>query len=161
MSSSSRSTVDRNASQPSDHSAHHEQGPVWSQFATRCGSGSGKSNWSGVNIAAMVLGFVLFWPIGLIVLFWIMAGRNAWELPEAIRHQWSQMRRMWNREHDTDDNVVFNEYQQTQYDRIREIKDEIKSRSKRFGEFRAAAKRRADREEFNQFMSDTPSTVDG
>ncbi len=68
---------------------------------------------------------------------------------------------MWRKDHDVEDNVVFSEYQQTQYDRIREIKDEIKSRSKRFNDFRASAKRRADQEEFNQFMADSPSTVDG
>ena len=54
------------------------------------------------------------------------------------------------------DNVVFNEYQQTQYDRIREIKEEIKSRANRFSEFRMDAKRRADQEEFNRFMASGP-----
>lgn len=54
------------------------------------------------------------------------------------------------------DNVVFDEFQQTQYDRIREIKDEIKERSRRFAEFRARARRRADEAEFNEFMSEAP-----
>ena len=54
------------------------------------------------------------------------------------------------------DNVVFNEYQQTQYDRVNEIKEEIKVRAKRFYEFRSDAKRRADAEEFNNFMSNSP-----
>lgn len=53
-------------------------------------------------------------------------------------------------------NGVFNEYQQTQYDRIREIREEIKTRSNRFGEFGMNARRRADQEEFNSFMSDGP-----
>jgi hypothetical protein len=51
---------------------------------------------------------------------------------------------------------VFNTYQNTQYDRIREIKEEIRARAKRFSEFRADVKRRADEEEFNQFMSNAP-----
>lgn len=54
------------------------------------------------------------------------------------------------------DNSLFNEFQQTQYDRIREIKEEIKDRSNRFNEYRADAKRRADEEEFNNFMSSSP-----
>ena len=58
------------------------------------------------------------------------------------------------------DNVVFNEFQQTQYDRIREIRDEIKERSRRFAQFRANAKRRADEEEFNRFMGDAPGGGD-
>lgn len=111
----------------------------------------------------MVLGFVLFWPIGLFILYWIVTGRNVKELPEGIRDQWSKVsgsRSDSNGRNGRGDNVVFNEYQQTQYDRIRELKDEIKARSRRFVEFRANAKRRADEEEFNRFMSDAPGRSD-
>ena len=124
-----------------------------------CWKGGG--NWSGLNIAAMVFGFILFWPIGLFILFWIITGRSVQELYRWTRKQWGKLTENWN---DGDgfvtagrtDNVVFNEYQQTQFDRIREIKDEIKERSSRFADFRANAKRRADEEEFNRFMSDSP-----
>jgi len=122
----------------------------------RCGG-----NWSGLNIAAMVVGFVLFWPVGLFLLFWIITGRGVQELPDAIRSLWSRVDDAW-RGNDSDsratsENGVFNEFQQAQYERIREIKDEIKERARRFRDFRATAKRRADEEEFNQFMSDAPA----
>lgn len=122
-----------------------------------CGNWDGRGNWSGFNIAAMVVGFVIFWPIGLLILYWIIKGRNVKELPGAIRDQWSRMTG-GSKTNDgaRSDNVVFNEFQQTQYDRIREIKDEIKERSRRFSEFRASAKRRADEEEFSRFMSEAP-----
>lgn len=114
----------------------------------------------------MVIGFVLFWPIGLFILYWIITGRTVRELPRGIRRQWSRVSGKWHgsesfSQHGGKDNVVFDEFQQTQYDRIREIKDEIKERSRRFGEFRANAKRRADEEEFNRFMSDAPVPGDG
>jgi len=131
-----------------------------------CGGWGKGGNWSGFNIFAMVLGFILFWPIGLVILYWIVSGRNVKELPRGIRHQWSKMTGGWNA-HDSagsggrSDNAVFNEYQQTQFDRIREIKEEVKERARRFGEFRANAKRRADEEEFNRFMSDVPGRSDG
>ena len=91
----------------------------------------------------------------------IITGRSVQELYRWTRKQWGKLTENWN---DGDgfvtagrtDNVVFNEYQQTQFDRIREIKDEIKERSSRFADFRANAKRRADEEEFNRFMSDSP-----
>jgi len=87
-----------------------------------CRSGrAGKGNWTGLNIAVMVASFVVFWPFGLFVLFWILTGRN---------------------------------------DRINEIKHEIKMRSERFKEFRNDAQRRADKEEFDRFMSNTPGSVD-
>lgn len=124
---------------------------------SRCGNTMGKNaRWSGINIAAMVVGFVFFWPVGLLVLFWIMSGRQVQELPGAIREQWGRMFGNSSESAGTEDNVIFNEYQQTQYDRIREIKEEIKTRSGRFGEFRMNAKRRADQEEFNSFMAGGP-----
>ena len=132
----------------------------------RCCGGWGKgANWSGTNIAAMVVGFVLFWPVGLFILYWIVTGRDVRELPQWIHQQWSRVTGMCNRNEGfskdaRSDNVVFNEFQQTQYDRIKEIREEIRQRSRRFAEFRVKAKRRADEEEFNRFMGDAPRSGD-
>jgi len=145
MASSSHSTADS-----AERYTGYSCGGVWGR----------KAHWSGFNIAAMVLGFVFFWPIGLFVLFWIMQGRNAQELPPAIREKWLQLKGSWSSEHHAADNVVFSEYQQTQYDRIHEIKAEIRSRARRFHEYRASVRRGADQEEFNRFMADTPAQID-
>ena len=118
--------------------------------------GCGKGNWSPVNIFAMVLGFVLFWPVGLVILFWILKGRNVKDLPAASKKQWKKMFAS-DSEHSESDNVVFNEYQQTQFDRIMELKEEIKARARRFRDYRGDAKRRADETEFKEFMSNNPS----
>ena len=144
MSSSSGSTVEH-------------QGCSWSSRRQRGGSGC-CARWTGVNIAAMVAGFVFLGPFGLVVLFWILAGRQVQELPGAIRGLWSRMFGHSGESKDTVDNIVFSEYQQTQYDRIKEIKEEIKGRTERFGDFRMDAKRRADKEEFDQFMANSPQS---
>lgn len=115
-----------------------------------------RANWSGINIAAMVVGFVFFWPIGLFVLYWILTGRDARDIPAAAKEKWTSMFGQRGKTGADIDNVVFHDYQQTQYDRIREIKDEIKERAQRFADFRRDAKRRADQEEFNQFMASSP-----
>ena len=122
-----------------------------------CCAFSGKAKWSGVNIAAMVIGFVLWWPIGLFLLFWILTGHDVSSLPEDIAEKWHRFNGSPSSNTAVTDNEVFNDYQQTQYDRIREIKEEIKSRARRFTDFRSTAKRRADEEEFRQFMDDKPS----
>lgn len=117
-----------------------------------------KGGFSGFNLVAMILGFVFFWPVGLLIVFWICSGRHVRDLPDAIRELWE---RGFGGESKLSgaptDNSVFNAYQQTQYDRIREIKEEIKSRAQHFSDFRANAKRRADEAEFNEFMKDSPS----
>ncbi|MCB1788277.1 MAG: DUF2852 domain-containing protein [Gammaproteobacteria bacterium] len=127
----------------------------------RCVEGAMRSccggHWSGANIAAMVLGFVLFPPLGLAVLIWTMMGRPIQDLPGWVREKWTRMfGKGGTRSSDENENVVFNEYQQTQYDRISEIKEEIKRRAEAFRTFRFDAKRRADRREFDDFMSSNP-----
>ena len=120
-----------------------------------CGIGS-SAIWSVSNIVAMVIGFVLFWPLGLFVLYWILKGRNVTDMRSHLSEKWNRFKGKESGASGTD-NQVFNEYQQTQYDRIREIKDEIKERARRFAEFRSDAKRRADEEEFRRFMDDSPA----
>ena len=119
-----------------------------------------RGKWSPGNIAAMVLGFVFFWPVGLVILYWIISGRNVQELPGAVKQKWMQFRgneSVATVHPDDSDNSLFNEFQQTQYDRISEIKEEIRERAQRFREFRDNAQRRADEEEFNRFMATGPA----
>lgn len=121
-----------------------------------CGFGA-SANWSVTNIVAMVIGFVLFWPLGLFMLYWIFKGRDVTDLRRHLVEKWNRFKGKDATEAGGADNQVFNEYQQTQFDRIREIKDEIKERARRFAQFRSDAKRRADEEEFRRFMDDSPS----
>ncbi len=117
-----------------------------------------RGNWSGLNIAVMVIGFVLFWPVGLLVLYWNFTGRNVKDLPGAIQEKWYAMRSgsfggSCESDQVNGENSVFDEFQQTQYDRIIEIKEEIKNRAHSFRNYRSDAKRQADEAEFKEFMS--------
>ena len=124
-----------------------------------------RADWSPMNVAVMVLGFMFFWPVGLLLLGWIVSGRHVRDLPAALRELWTSvtgngsMRGGFGPRF-TSDNVVFNDYQQTQYERIREIKAELGERARRFAEFREQARRRADQEEFDRFMADAPRAAD-
>lgn len=125
-----------------------------------CCGVSARANWSGTNLIAMVAGFVLFWPLGLFMLYWIFKGREVRDLPQQVMGKWHELKRggFCPMGEAGSDNPVFNAYQQAQYDRIREIKAEIKARARRFAEFRARAKARADEEEFRRFMDDSPAS---
>ncbi|MCF6190958.1 MAG: DUF2852 domain-containing protein [Cocleimonas sp.] len=140
-----------------------EEDSHYSHRHSCCGMGRGGSrgNWSGVNIAAMVIGFVLFWPIGLVILYWNITGRNLKDLPKAAQKKWSSVfNATKSHENSNGENSVFDEFQQTQYDRISELKEEIKSRAKHFKIFKSDAKRRADEAEFKDFMSSDRSQKD-
>jgi len=124
--------------------------------ASDCELSGGKGNWSALNIAAMVLGFVVFWPLGLVLLYWNIKGRDVRTLPSATRNAWAKLRSRDAKTDGLEDNIEFNEYQDTQYDRIREIKAEIEERARRCAAYRDSAKRRKDQEEFNDFMASAP-----
>lgn len=147
-------------------SSHYSQ----SGHSSNCAFGSGKrckGHWSGANIAAMVLGFIIFPPLGLIVLVWTLTGHPIQDLPGWVKGKWQQFfgsestgRRSGGRTFDESGNVIFDEYQQTQHDRIREIKEEIKRRTDAFRHFRQNAQRRKDQDEFDLFMSSNPDKQD-
>ena len=121
------------------------------------GRGCSGGHWSAANIAAMVLGFIIFAPIGFVILVWSILGNPVQELPSWVRYQWNRIFRSNSAGSvKNEDNVIFNEYQQTQHDRIREIKDEIRKRAEAFREFRANSQRRKDRQEFDDFMANKP-----
>ncbi len=119
--------------------------------------------WTPPNTIATVLAFVFFGPLGLFVLAWVLSGRDVVELPGAARRLWASVsgdRDGWfdrfGSERIRTGNAVFDDYQRTQLDRIREIREELRTRTRRFEEFRASAQRRADEEEFQRFMASAP-----
>lgn len=141
-------------SSPIDHASPASSG-------RSCGERRG--NWTPVNTVATVLGFVFFWPIGLFVLFWVLSGRDVRSLPGAVREQWHALRGHEGRGFSTatrTGNVAFDDFQRTQYDRIREIKHEIVARAQRFQAFRASAQRQRDDDEFARFMATAPDRRD-
>jgi hypothetical protein len=110
----------------------------------------------------MVLGFIIFPPLGIVVLVWALMGRRIQDLPAWLRDKWNQVfSGSRSTTYGGSDNVVCTEYQQTQYDRIREIRDEIGRRAEAFRGFRADLKRRRDQQEFEDFMATSPGKTQG
>lgn len=119
---------------------------------------SKKSNcpWTFLNIGLMVVGFWLFWPIGLLVLFSLLAGIRPLDLPERLI-KWSksmkdQISNPFGGASTSSGNRVFDEYQEAQLDRIEEIKNEVKMRAERFDTFKSEEERHQDQKQFARFM---------
>ncbi len=123
------------------------------------------SPWTPFGIGMMVLAYIMFWPLGLVLTLWMVSGRHVIDLPRAIgetvsgwfpRRGEGWTRSEWRNEcagrGRSSGNSVFDDYQQTQYDRISEIKREIKDTWNRFRDFRHDEQRRQERDEFDRFM---------
>ncbi len=121
---------------------------------SRCGD---KGVWTPVNIALMVGGFIFFVPLGYVVLIGLIMGINPWQLPARIAEWFQGMRNQFETTGKSyargkSGNHVFDEYQQTQLDRIEEIKTEVRDRDRQFKTFKTDEQRAKDRRQFDRFM---------
>ncbi|KAB2942354.1 MAG: DUF2852 domain-containing protein [Hyphomicrobium sp.] len=118
----------------------------------------GKPAW----IAVMVLGFILFWPVGLAILAYLIwsgrmgcGGRHGdmghWQRRMADR--WERNMERWGREmrgFPSSGNAAFDEYRE---ETIRRLEEE----QREFREFLERLRKAKDKEEFDQFMADRRS----
>ena len=98
----------------------------------------------GAWIAAMVLGFILFWPVGLALLAYMiwgkrMFGRNKTCVARTNRHAWAM--------HASSGNAAFDAYKN---ETLKRLEDEQAA----FAEFLRRLREAKDKAEFDQFMDD-------
>ena len=129
-----------------------------------CSSGE---PWKPVEVLAMVLGFIVFWPIGLAVLGWkmwqkksgyqgdiISFGREKW----ANWAQWSRGGFAPNRYGfgagaGSTGNRAFDEWRAGELARLEEEYQRLAAAEREFAEFMDNLRRARDREEFERFMN--------
>ena len=115
-------------------------------------------------IALVVLGFIVFWPVGLALLIYLKwSGRmfcshhgryGHWHTPEGreARHQAREEFRAWRRRHrqwgrDSSGNVAFDEYRE---ETLRKLDEE----QREFRDYLDKLRSAKDRAEFDQFMNE-------
>jgi hypothetical protein len=122
----------------------------------------GKPAW----IAAMIIGFIVFWPVGLAVLLYLIwSGRMAfWKDPGRaagdIAHQARRYGCGWHRGHrsfhysPSTGNRAFDEYRA---ETLRRLEEE----QKEFTEFLERLRKARDQQEFDQFMTERRNRAAG
>ena len=149
-----------------------------SYFARRSGRASLPGEpWKPVEVLAMVLGFIVFWPIGLAVLGWkiwqkrsgyrgdiLSFGREKW----ASRAQWAAGR--WGFAANpfsgfggaySTGNLAFDEWRAAELARLEEEYRRIAAAEREFAEYMDNLRRARDREEFERFMHERRGRQEG
>lgn len=135
-----------------------------------------KPQWGPLTIALMVLGFVIWWPLGLAMLAYIIWGESfggsaekaqgfvnksrAWAShncgPRGHRGHWRSQ---------SSGNAAFDDYREEQLRRLEEERKRLDEEVNAFHEYMRNLRMARDREEFDRFMRDRngnrPSYGDG
>ncbi len=127
-----------------------------------------KPEWSAVTIALMVLGFIVFWPLGLAMLAYILWGEYFGGSSEKAEH-WVRKQKDWAREHrnrysgggewNTSGNAAFDDYRSEQLKRLDEERRRLDEEVHEFHDYMRNLRKARDREEFDRFMRDRRSSA--
>jgi len=115
---------------------------TWPSRAENWLDDKGKGAW----IAAMVLGFIFFWPVGLALLAYMIWGKRMFGKNCSSRGRRSQRNSAWAM-HVPSGNSVFDSYKA---ETLKRLEDEQAAFSDFLGRLREAK----DKSEFDQFMTD-------
>ena len=125
-----------------------------------------KPQWGPLTIALMVLGFVLFWPLGLAMLAYILWGEmfggssekaeawvnrsKAWCQGNNYRHHgYGHGNGGWGK---SSGNAAFDEYRAEQLRRLEEERKRLDEEIQQFHDYMRNLRMARDREEFDRFM---------
>ena len=134
-----------------------------------------KPQWSPLTIALMVGGFILFWPIGLLVLGYILWGEKFGGSPEKAQAYFNKGKawcssnkgahRNWtsNRSYgmNTSGNAAFDDYRAEQLKRLDEERARLDAEIGAFQDYMANLNKAKDREEFDRFMNERRGSRQG
>jgi hypothetical protein len=115
--------------------------------------------WTGLNILLMVIGFVLFWPLGLAMLAWIVWGDEISRTADDLKSRFGTFSRSAPmRSYSAyggayTGNVAFDEYRNRELKRLEEERRKIEEMRSEFEDFLREARRAKDQDEFEKFMS--------
>ncbi len=123
-----------------------------------------KPQWGPLTIALMVLGFIVFWPLGVAMLAYILWGEMFGGTPEKAQ-AWMNKSKAWCSENKgrhgaygrwqpSSGNAAFDEYRAEQLKRLDEERKRLDQEINEFHEYMRNLRMARDREEFDRFMRD-------
>ena len=112
--------------------------------------------WTPATIALMVVGFMVFWPLGLAMLAYILWGDRL----DEFRGDWRKAResfmgscRKSHRGFARTGNVAFDDWREKELERLAEERRKLDETLAEFDEYARELRRAKDQEEFDRFMN--------
>lgn len=114
--------------------------------------------WTPATIALMVLGFMVFWPLGLAMLAYIIWGDRLDAFKADVNRATdgfaNSFRRSGRSMRASSGNAAFDEWRDTELSRLDEERKKLDEMRKEFDQHMRDLRMARDRKEFEQFMAD-------
>ena len=107
-----------------------------------------RPSWTPLNVALMVLGFIIFWPLGLAMLAYILWGDRLRGEFDGFKQQFSG----FSSRHATG-NSAFDDYRARELERLEAERRRLDEERREFSEFLRNLRRAKDQDEFDRFMA--------
>ncbi|MGV3652482.1 MAG: DUF2852 domain-containing protein [Devosia sp.] len=134
-----------------------------------------KPQWSPLTIALMVIGFIVWWPVGLAVLGYILWGEymggSAEKAQRFVDKQKAFVGKYANRQASAPNwqghagehsgNAAFDEYRAEQLRKLEEERRRLDEEIAAFHEYNASLNKQKDREAFERFMAERRGSRQG
>jgi hypothetical protein len=125
-----------------------------------------RPDWNPATIALMVLGFIIFWPLGMAMLAYILFGERLSAFKrsanEAVDRGFGRCRPQRNRfdYYSHTGNVAFDDWRRKELERIENERRRLDEMRAEFDEYLSELRRAKDEEEFSKFMRDRKTKRD-
>ena len=128
-----------------------------------------KSRWSPWEVGAMVAGFVVFWPLGLLALFLKWKNGEMWNGSSTSSAPWAGFKKpdfaAWQGHSPRygfagSGNAAFDDYKREQMKRLDEERRKLEEEQKAFRDFVEKVRRAKDQDEFDRFMAERRQVSD-
>ena len=118
---------------------------------------SSRGRWTALNIVLMILGFAIFWPLGLAMLAWILWGDEIAAMFEELKGHVRSFTERTSGAGATPlantGNAAFDEYRARELERLAEERRKLEDMRAEFEAFLTELRRVKDQEEFDRFMA--------
>ncbi len=121
-----------------------------------------RNPWSIWEVGAMVAGFVIFWPLGLLALFLKWKNGEMWRGSSEAKVPWRDFKkpdfRAWKNYRTSGfsqtGNAAFDTYRRAQFERLEEERRKLDEEQRAFSDFVEKLRRAKDQDEFDRFMAE-------
>lgn len=119
-----------------------------------------RPEWTPATIGLMVLGFVVFWPLGLAMLAYILFGDRLHDFKRTVNQKTDSMfsacrsARWSNPAQPSTGNVAFDDWRKDELDRLAREGRRLDEMRAEFDAYVRELRRAKDQEEFDRFMRD-------